>query len=147
VRVLPDFVRVFAEFWASDGEVIRRLPGLGTIDSEIGQGLRARNERRRRGARVIVERYGRWYPPLTPLQEPIAIDTLHMLTSFETFDALAVDGRTLEEVIGIIQKMADRAIGFTPRSFLGARSAPRSDGYMSMNTSPFSTLKGYVFSF
>jgi hypothetical protein len=38
-----------------------------------------------------------------------------MLTSFETFDALAVDGRTLEEVIGIIQKMADRAIGFTPR--------------------------------
>ena len=82
--MLHDFVRVFAEFWASDRDVIRRLPGLGTIDSEMGQGLRARNERRRRGARVIVERYGRWYPPLTPLQEPIAIDTLHMLTSFET---------------------------------------------------------------
>ena len=112
VRMLHDFVRVFAEFWASDRDVIRRLPGLGTIDSEIGQGLRARNERRRRGARVIVERYGRWYPPLTPLQEPIAIDTLPMLT--RTFDALAVDGRTLEEIIGIIQKMADRAIGFTP---------------------------------
>ena len=26
------------------------------------------------------------------LQSPIAIDTLHMLTSFETFDALAVTG-------------------------------------------------------
>lgn len=64
---------------------------------------------------MIVERFGRWYPPLTPLQEPIAIDTLHKLTGFETFDALAVDGRTLEEVIGITQKMADRAIGFTPR--------------------------------
>ncbi len=115
VRVLHDFVRVFAEFWASDRDVIRRLHCLGAIDSEIGQGLRARNERRRRGARVIVERYGRWYPPLTSLQQPVAIDTLHMLTSFETFDALAVKGRTLEEVIGIIQKMADRAIGVTPR--------------------------------
>jgi len=110
VRMLHDFVRVFAGIWASDR---RRLPGLGTIDSEIGQGVRARNERRRRGARVIVERYGRWYPPLTPLEEPIAIDTLPMLT--RTFDALAVDGRTLQEVIGIIQKMDDRAIGFTPR--------------------------------
>jgi AcrR family transcriptional regulator len=120
VRMLHDFVRVFAEFWASDRDVIRRLPGLGTIDSEIGQGLRARNERRRRGGRVIVERYGRRYPPLTPLQEPIAIDTLPMLTSFETFDALAVDGRTLEEVIGIIQKMADRAIGLGRGSFLRA---------------------------
>ena len=99
--------------WASDRDVIRRLPGLGRIDSEIGQGVRARNERRRRRARVIVERYGRCYPPLTPLQAPIAIDTLPMLT--RTFDAHAVDGRTLEEVIGIIQKMADRAIGFTPR--------------------------------
>lgn len=116
LRALHDFVRVFAKFWASDRDVIRRLHGLGAIDSEIGEGLRARNERRRNGVRVIVERYFRMYPPLTSLQQPIAVDTLHMITSFETFDTLAVPGRSVEEVIAIIRKMADQAIGFTPRT-------------------------------
>ena len=113
--MLHDFITVFAQFWASDRGVIRRLHALGAIDAEIGQGLRARNERRRNGLLVIVERYCNVYRPLTSLQLPIAIDTLHMLTSFETFDALAASGRSLEEVIGIIRKMAHHAIGFMPR--------------------------------
>jgi hypothetical protein len=95
--------------------VIRRLHALGAIDAEIGKGLRARNERRRNGLLVIVEGYCTEYPPLTSLQLPIAIDTLHMLTSFETFDALAVSGRTFEGVVEIIRKMAHHAIGFTPK--------------------------------
>jgi AcrR family transcriptional regulator len=115
ILTLHEFLRVFAQFWQSDRAPIRRLHGLGAIDAEIGRGLRARNERRRNGLRVIVERYGRVYHQSTPLEEPAAVDTLHMLTSFETFDALAVPGRTLEDVVTIIQKMADRAIGFTPR--------------------------------
>ncbi len=115
LRTLHDFVRVFAEFWASDRDVIRRLHGLGAIDAEIGTSLQLRNERRRKGAQVVVERYGRIILPFTPLAEPIAIDTLHMLTSFETYDALAVPDRKHAEVVEILQKMCDRAIGFTPR--------------------------------
>lgn len=115
VQWLHEFIRFFAGFWQSDRDLIRRLHGLGAIDSEIGQGLRARNERRRNGARVIVEHYDRVYLPRSPIHESTIIDTLHMLTSFETFDALALPGRRLEDVIGIIQKMADHAIGFTPR--------------------------------
>ncbi len=115
LRWLHDFILVFAQFWSSDREVIRRLHALGAIDAEIGQGLRARNERRRKGLLVIVEAYCKSYPPLTSLQLPIAINTLHMLTSFETFDALAGPGRSFEEVVEIIRKMAHHAIGFTPR--------------------------------
>jgi AcrR family transcriptional regulator len=114
LKMLHDFIRAFAQFWASDREVIRRLHALGAIDAEIGQSLRARNERRRNGLLAIVKGYCDEYPPLTSLQLPIAIDTLHMLTSFETFDALAGSGRSLEEVVKIIRQMADRAIGFTP---------------------------------
>ena len=114
LRTLNDFMRVFAEFWASDRNVIRRLHALAAIDAEIANGLHARNERRRNGLRVIIERYGRSYPSLTALQEPVAIDTLHMLTSFETFDALAGSGRPFEEVVEIIRKMAHHAIGFAP---------------------------------
>jgi AcrR family transcriptional regulator len=115
LRTLHEFIEVFARFWASNREVIRRLHSLGDLDADIGRGLRGRNERRRNGLRVIVQRYCRVYPPLTSLQESVAIDTLHMLTSFETFDALAGNERPLKEVVEIIRNMADHAIGFTPR--------------------------------
>jgi AcrR family transcriptional regulator len=120
VRTLHDFIAVFASFWASDRNLIRRLHALAAIDPEIAPGLQARNERRRHGLKVIVELYGRVYLPLTPRQEPVAIDTLHMLTSFETFDALSKNGTAFraaghEEVVEIIRKLADHAIGFRPR--------------------------------
>jgi AcrR family transcriptional regulator len=114
-RTLHDFILVLARFWASDRNLIRRLHALGAIDPEIGQGLRERNQRRRNGLRVILERYCNVYLPLTPLQLPVALDTLHMLTSFETFDALAGNVRSVEEVVKIIHKLAEHAIGFKPR--------------------------------
>ena len=115
LRTLREFIEVFARFWESDRNVIRRLHALGAIDSEIGGGLHERNERRRKGLGVIVERYCKMYPPLTAQQERDAIDVLHALTSFETFDALAGSARTREEVVEIIQKLSWKAIGFTPR--------------------------------
>jgi hypothetical protein len=42
-----------------------------------------------------------------------------MLTSFETFDALAAGGRVFEEVVEIIRNMAHHAIGFRPRFVRG----------------------------
>lgn len=112
---LHDFILTFARFWASDRNVIRRLHALGAVDPEVAPGLLARNQRRRHGLTVILERYCKVYPPLTPVQEPVALDTLHMLTSFETFDALAGEGRSVEEVAKIVCRLADHAIGFTPR--------------------------------
>ena len=67
---------------------------------------------------VIVERYCNLYPALTPRELPVAIDTLHMLTSFETFDALSQNKRPMEDVVDVMRKMAHLAIRFTPR-FVG----------------------------
>ena len=67
---------------------------------------------------VIVERYCNLYPALTPRELPVAIDTLHMLTSFETFHALSQNKRPMEDVVDVIRKMAQLAIRFTPR-FVG----------------------------
>jgi AcrR family transcriptional regulator len=115
LRMLHEFIDVFARLWESDRKVIRRLHALAAIDPEIGEGLRARNERRRNAARVVVESYCSVYPPLTRIEIPLAIDTLHMLTSFETYDALAGSALSRSEVIEIIRNQAYRAIGFTPR--------------------------------
>lgn len=112
IQMLAEFILVFANFWASDREVIRRLHALAAIDSEIGKGILARNERRRRGVLVIVERYCKAYDLLSPPQVSVAVDTLHMLISFETFDALAASGRKFEEVVEIVRKLAYHAIGF-----------------------------------
>jgi AcrR family transcriptional regulator len=117
LRTLHEFIRVFAGFWSSDRTVIRRLHALGAIDPEIGKGLLERNERRRNGLRVILESYGRVYRVFTPVQGPIAIDTLHMLTSFETYDALAGSMRSPAEVVEIIIKMVDQVIGL-PSPFI-----------------------------
>lgn len=114
LQILRGFINVFARFWASDRDVIRRLHALGEIDSEIREGLRARNERRRNGLRVIVERYCRMYLALTPPAIPVAIDTLHMLTSFETFDALTAEGRSIDDVTEIIRKLAYQILRVTP---------------------------------
>jgi AcrR family transcriptional regulator len=115
VDQLQRFIEVFARFWTSDRDVIRRLHGLGAIDAEIGESLRARNERRRNGLRVLVEHHARMNYQYTPLQIPVMLDILHMLTSFETFDALAIGGRSLDEVIKIIRRMALEALGMWPR--------------------------------
>jgi hypothetical protein len=109
---MNDFVLVFARFWASDRDVIRRLHGLAAIDPEIGKGLQSRSERRRHGVRTIMERYSRVNPGLSSIREPIVIDTIHMLTSFETFDALAGSMRSLDEVVAIVREHVYHAIGF-----------------------------------
>lgn len=125
---LHEFILVFMRFWASDRDVIRRLHALGTIDPEIGKGLRARNERRRQGVRTIVERFSKAYRTLTSIQQPIAIDAIHMLTSFETFDALAGSSRTLDDVTAIVRKHINHAIGIVeqmPPARKAGFSSPR----------------------
>jgi AcrR family transcriptional regulator len=124
---LHEFILVFMRFWASDRDVIRRLHALGTIDPEIGKGLQARNERRRQGVRTILERYSKAYRTLTSVQKPIAIHTIHMLTSFETFDALAGNVRSMDEVTAIVREHINHAIGLEqmPPARKAGSSPPR----------------------
>src|ERR1700752_2529655 len=39
LQFLHEFIRVFARFWNSDRDVIRRLHALGALDAEVGRGL------------------------------------------------------------------------------------------------------------
>ena len=104
IRMLHDFILVFARFWASDRIAMRRLHALGAIDTKSDKASAPATSAdawptgdRRALLHVYLE--------LTPPQLPMAIDTLHMLTSFETFDALAgKNGRAFEEVVEISAK-------------------------------------------
>jgi AcrR family transcriptional regulator len=113
LAALAKFITVFIGFWSSDRLVIRRLRGLAAVDPEIQQGIRARDERRRHGLGVITgrltERYGR---PESRKQSEV-VDVLHMLTSFETFDALMQDDRSVEKAKAILSRIVLQTIGLT----------------------------------
>src|SRR5947209_9915691 len=98
VVALEDYIAVFGRFWTSDRLVIRRLRGLAALDPEVEQGLRARDEWRLRGLGVLVRRLAEQHGRPTPEALEDAVNILFMLTSFESFDALAGATRTPEEV-------------------------------------------------
>jgi len=110
LAALDAFIAAFAHFWASDRVVIRRLQALAALDPVIAAGNEMRQGWRRHGARVIVERLAmEGCPPDAPPSD--AVDTLAMLTSFATYDALATSERTLTDVTSLLQALARRALG------------------------------------
>jgi hypothetical protein len=73
--------------------------------------LRARDEWRRRGLRVITQRMAERYGGPAPVALDEAIDLLFTLTSFETFDTLAGPTRAPEEVTPVVQRIARAVFG------------------------------------
>ena len=108
---LDEYIKVFGHFWSSERLVTRRIRSLAALDPDFEQAVRARDEWRRKGLRVIVgrlaEQYGR--PAASSFDE--AVDMLYTLISFECFDTLAGPTRSTEEVTPMIQRLARAALG------------------------------------
>jgi AcrR family transcriptional regulator len=107
---LDEYISVFGRFWESDRLVTRRLRGLAALDSDFEQVIRARDERRRAGLRVIVGRLVEQQGQPTPAVLDQVVDVLYTLTSFETFDMLAGPTRTIEEVTPVVCRLARAAL-------------------------------------
>jgi len=104
------FVAVFTGFWQSDRLVIRRLRALAALDPELEKAIAGRDERRRNGARRLVQRLPA-HGQGGGLDTDTAVDVLAELTSFETYDALADADRTPDEATAVITDLAHRALG------------------------------------
>ncbi len=112
LEALDELVAVFGHFWASDRLVLRRFRALATLDPELEPAVRARDEWRRNGCRVIVGRLAERYGRQLAAAADDAVDMLHTLTSFETFDTLAGPTRSPEAVTPLLQRLARAALGF-----------------------------------
>jgi AcrR family transcriptional regulator len=110
-EALSLFITTFARFWASDRVFIRRLRAHGTLDPESAKVLRGRDERRRQGASVLLERLAARYGRPSPEERLDAIEVFVCLTSFETYDLLAVDGRGPEEVAALVDRLIRAYLG------------------------------------
>jgi AcrR family transcriptional regulator len=111
-EALAECIRVFSRFWDSDRLLTRRLRGLATLDREFEQVVRARDELRRKGLRVIVQRVADRKGRPAPDAIDQAIQILFTLLSFETFDTLAGPDRTCADVAPIVQRLARAALDF-----------------------------------
>ena len=108
---LEKMVSTFVGFWSSDPVVIRRVRGMATLDAEIGQGIRARDARRANIARDILRRTAlRKEKELTTEQQNLTADVLSMLTSFESYDALARAGHSPGAIVAALIRMALAAV-------------------------------------
>ena len=56
--MLDGFIAVFANFWARNRLLLKRIHGIAAIDPEFGDAIDARNQRRHMAATRVVERIG-----------------------------------------------------------------------------------------
>jgi AcrR family transcriptional regulator len=109
-RALSMFVAVFNRFWSAERAALRRIRGYAAVDAELGRVVSARDQRRRHGSAVLVGRIAEHLGRTGEGWRAVATDTLFCLTSFETFDCLAGEDRTLDEITRVIVDLCRFAI-------------------------------------
>jgi AcrR family transcriptional regulator len=102
-------IALFGRFWTENRRVHRRLRSAAMDDPELAAALSARNERRRQVITELLRRLGTAH--VSPLPATELTNVLFVLTSFQTFDALAGEGRTPSEVTPLVQRLMRLAIG------------------------------------
>jgi len=108
---LDEYITVFSRFWNTDRLVMRRLRALAALDPDFEHVIRARDERRRQGLRVIVQRFAEKHGRPAPEALDEVINVLFTLIGFECFDTLAGPTRSIQEVTPTMQRLARAALG------------------------------------
>jgi AcrR family transcriptional regulator len=113
---LRRLVTVFCHFWAHHGLPLARVRAATQLDDEIAASLQQRTERRRLALRTLIQR-------LIPADASCfgdVVDVLFALTSFETYEALAVHGRSARATEELVAALVEQAL-----AHLGARPEPK----------------------
>ncbi len=108
---LERFIEVFCGFWATDPIALRRLRSWAALEPGFEQAGRGRDAWQREGLQVLVKRIRTQYGKPAADEEPAVIDLLHALLSPESYEKLAGQTRTPEEVAGLLKHAARRLLG------------------------------------
>ena len=105
-KALGKMIETFVGFWSTDTTVMRRLRAMGVIDPEIGKGIQARDARRPHIVREVLKRGRANGGKRSNTQNSDVAAVLGMLTSFETYDALARAGHDKDEIVATLTRLA-----------------------------------------
>jgi AcrR family transcriptional regulator len=109
-HALRAFVDTFGRFWDADRSAMRRLRALAALDPEVGAVISARDDRRRMGLRVLVGRLVEDRAATRRIDPEDLIRVLYVLTSFETFDALALPDAALTSVVADVANLVEAVL-------------------------------------
>lgn len=105
-QALDQFVAVFIGFWESDRAVLRALNAFAALNPELAAVIEERSRWRRQGLRVLLERLSKPNAAVRRRNRQELEDMLFLLTSFASYDMLAISGRSRERVTTILQGLA-----------------------------------------
>jgi len=105
-EALDRLVEIFGAFWNRDPAVGRLHDAMAT-DPEFAEALRERNERRRKGLTVLIERIA--VKTASRKARADAIDTIFALTSYPMF-AMLRPGRSAADVCRLVQSACRAAL-------------------------------------
>ena len=108
---LSAMVMTFARFWAASRMITRHIRAMATTDLDLSSAIRARDERRRMACQHVLRGFGQ---PLPTDGDPLRVDLLWTITSFEFFDMLAGEHRTPISLAPTVLQLARAAIALPP---------------------------------
>jgi AcrR family transcriptional regulator len=106
---LDEYVAIFGKFWTLNRRAHDRLRAAALHDADLAAALEARNERRRTGVAELVRRLGDRARPVVPRSD--VVNVIHVLLSFDTFNAIAGVDRTPEDAIPTMRRLVRAALG------------------------------------
>ena len=110
---LDEYVAVFGRFWTLNRRAHGRLRAAALHDEELAAAMAARNERRRKGVTELLRRLGDKARPV--VSRPETIDVIYLLLSFDTFNELAGEARTPEDVVPTMRRLIRAVLGIVSR--------------------------------
>jgi AcrR family transcriptional regulator len=113
---LSAMVTTFVRFWAASRTITRHIRAMATTDLDLGNAIRARDERRRLACQHVLRGFGKTIS--TDGDESLRADLLWTITSFEFFDMLAGEHRTPISLAPTILQLARAAITLPPAEVL-----------------------------
>lgn len=107
-------VAVFGQFYTDNRHLMTRLSAAAGIDADLDEAMRTRNKRRRRAVETLVQRIGKSHQPAVADSE--LVNTLDVLLSFATFNAIAGPSRTPKQVVPHMRRMIRGVLGLPPKA-------------------------------
>jgi AcrR family transcriptional regulator len=106
---LDEYVAIFGRFWTLHRGAHRRLRAAAMHDEELAAAMESRNERRRKGVTELLRRLGDRARPVVPRAE--VVNVVHVLLGFDTFNAIAGESRTPDDVVPTMRRLVRGVLG------------------------------------
>jgi AcrR family transcriptional regulator len=110
---LDEYVAIFGRFWTLNRRAHGRLRAAALHDDELAAAMQSRNERRRKGVAELLRRFGDKARPVVPRAD--AITVIYLLLSFDTFNELAGEDRSPEDVVPTMRRLVRVVLGISSR--------------------------------